>query len=232
MDKKPISVQTLKRLPTYYNFLLSLPPSCMHISATTIAKALGLHDVQVRKDLACISDRGRPRVGYPVTRLREDIQSFLYCRTIHSAVLVGTDSLGRAILSYADFSHHGWDIAAAFDPSDKLAGSKIYGKQVVLMEKMPELCQRMHVHIGILATDEPTAHALCPLLIRCGIRAIWNFTQAQLEVPPDIFVQNENLDVSLWRITQFLTQKQEQEAKETLYETQKERIDHSYDGSI
>ncbi|HOC34948.1 MAG TPA: winged-helix domain-containing protein, partial [Ruminococcus flavefaciens] len=51
---KNITTQTLSRLPLYFNYLTSLPEDKKNgnISATAIAEALGLNDVQVRKDLA------------------------------------------------------------------------------------------------------------------------------------------------------------------------------------
>jgi len=58
-----VSKKLLKRLPIYLNYLKSLPDSVENVSATTMAKGLGLGDVQVRKDLAKISDTGRRRVG-------------------------------------------------------------------------------------------------------------------------------------------------------------------------
>ena len=60
MEKK-ISKFVLKRLPGYLAYLKSLPDTAPeHISATTLANALGMGQVQVRKDLAMVSDGGRP----------------------------------------------------------------------------------------------------------------------------------------------------------------------------
>ena len=63
---KNITSQTLQRLPMYLSYLMSLPENRRNgnISATAIAEALGLNDVQVRKDLASVSSGGRPKVGY------------------------------------------------------------------------------------------------------------------------------------------------------------------------
>ena len=49
-----VSVNTLQRLPTYLNYLKSLDDDG-NISSTEIARALGLNDVQVRKDLSSVS---------------------------------------------------------------------------------------------------------------------------------------------------------------------------------
>ncbi len=47
------------------------------ISATAIAEALNLNDVQVRKDLAAVSSSGKPKIGYVTADLIEELESFL-----------------------------------------------------------------------------------------------------------------------------------------------------------
>ena len=78
MERKEISKSVLKRLPGYLSYLKSLPDgTATYISATALATALGLGDVQVRKDLAMVSNGGRPKVGYLREQLIEDISQFL-----------------------------------------------------------------------------------------------------------------------------------------------------------
>ena len=55
MQRKEISKSVLKRLPGYLAYLKSIPEgSAPHISATALANALGMGEVQVRKDLALV----------------------------------------------------------------------------------------------------------------------------------------------------------------------------------
>ena len=61
MNGYSIPKATLGRLPQYLAYLRSLPEMRNTISATAIAKALSLGDVQVRKDLAAVSGRASPR---------------------------------------------------------------------------------------------------------------------------------------------------------------------------
>ena len=62
--EKEISRATLKRLPTYLSYLKGLPEnSGANISATALAAGLHMGEVQVRKDLALVSDGGRPKIG-------------------------------------------------------------------------------------------------------------------------------------------------------------------------
>ena len=64
MDRGNISKLTLQRLPTYLSYLKSLPAQGNDaVSAAAIAGALGLGEVQVRKDLAAVSSAGRPKRG-------------------------------------------------------------------------------------------------------------------------------------------------------------------------
>ena len=67
---------------------------------------------------------GKPRVGFCVHGLIEDIQHFLGYDNANVAVLVGAGHLGQALLSYGEFAHYGLKIAAAFDNNPDLQGSK------------------------------------------------------------------------------------------------------------
>ena len=54
----------MRRLPCYLNYLKGIPSGSGYISSATVASALGYGDVQVRKDLAQISGRGKRMDGY------------------------------------------------------------------------------------------------------------------------------------------------------------------------
>jgi len=199
-----ISKQTLKRLPDYLNFLKSLQKDHeAYISAPTIAKAMRLNEVQVRKDLAAVStSAGKPKKGFLITELIKSISSFLGYGNAKEAVLVGTGQLGRALLSYSGFENYGMKIVAAFDKLP--VSSTISSKPVLTMDKLEDLCRRMHVHIGIITVPEPAAQEVCDKLVRSGVLAIWNFAPVHLRVPEHILVQNENMAVSLALLSKHL----------------------------
>ena len=90
MEEKKVSKSVLKRLPGYLAYLKNLPEDApAHISATSLANALGMGEVQVRKDLAIVSDGGRPKIGYQREGLIADIEQFLGYDNTTDAVLVG-----------------------------------------------------------------------------------------------------------------------------------------------
>lgn len=208
MEFKPISTQTLQRLPLYLSFLKSLPnDSVANISATTIAASLHLNDVQVRKDLASVSSGGRPKVGYITEKLIRDIDHYLGYDNAQSAVIVGTGNLGRALLSYKGFSEYGLDIVLAFDKEESIIGTTISGKPVFSTDKLKDLCTRMKIRIGIITVPEQEAQDVCDALIESGILAILNFAHVHLKVPKNVLVQNENMASSLAVLSKHLKEK-------------------------
>ena len=118
-----ISKHTLQRLPMYLSYIQGLPEDApKNISATTIAEALQLNDVQVRKDLASVSSSGKPKVGYNVKDLIAELEAFLGYNDIDNAVIVGAGSLGKALLNYSGFKAYGLNIIAAFDLCEEPTG--------------------------------------------------------------------------------------------------------------
>ena len=197
MECKEISKSVLKRLPGYLAYLKSLPDgTAVYISATALANALGMGEVQVRKDLAMVSDGGRPKIGYLREGLIDDIEQFLGYDNTTDAVLIGAGKLGQALLGYSGFSDYGLRILAAFDmaPSAQTADSD---KPILPMEQLKSFCVEHKVRMGIITVPAAHAQTVCDQLIACGIRAIWNFAPTHLDVPANILVQNENMATSL-----------------------------------
>lgn len=214
MDNTSISRQALGRMPYYLGYLKKLEASAIqNVSAPIVAAALGLNEVQVRKDLAAVSHTaGKPRTGFVVAELVRDIEHFLGYDDVNNAVLIGAGALGRALLSYKGFSGYGLEILAAGDIDPALIGTEINGKRILEPEHLAELCRRAHVHIGIITVPADQAQAACDLLLSAGILAIWNFAPTHLEVPDDILVHNENIASSLALLSKHLTQRLDRES--------------------
>ncbi len=191
-----ISKHTLQRLPMYLSYIQGLPEDApKNISATTIAEALQLNDVQVRKDLASVSSSGKPKVGYNVKDLIAELETFLGYNDIDNAVIVGAGSLGKALLNYSGFKAYGLNIIAAFDLCEE--PTEFQGKTVFPIAQLGSFCRKVNVHIGIITVPASSAQEICDLLVESGIRAIWNFAPVHLVVPDGILVQNENMASSL-----------------------------------
>ena len=194
-QNKEVSKSVLKRLPGYLLYLKNLPEDApAHISATALAAALGMGEVQVRKDLALVSDGGRPKIGYLRSALVEDIEAFLGYDNTTDAIIVGAGKLGCALLGYEGFAEYGLNIVAAFDrtPHEDMSGKPVYP-----VDNLPSFCKRNKVLMGIITVPAAHAQEVADRMIECGIKAIWNFAPVHLEVPENIIVQNEDIAASL-----------------------------------
>ena len=206
MDEKTISVRTLRRLPVYLHYLHSIKDLQKNISATSISTTFGLNDVQVRKDLGAVSGSGRPKTGYVIEELIQQIEKYLGCKTETKTILVGAGNLGKALLTYQGFEDFGLNIIAAFDKSKEIVGTKINGKPVLEIKKIKEVCQKKQIQLGIITVPVSSAQKVCDELVSYGIKGIWNFAPTILKVPDDVIVENENLASSLAILSKHLKQ--------------------------
>ena len=214
MEKKQVSKSVLKRLPGYLAYLKSMPENApAHISATALANALGMGEVQVRKDLAMVSDGGRPKIGYLRESLIDDIEQFLGYDNTTDAVLIGAGKLGQALMAYKGFDEYGLNILAAFDAKPQMEKTE-EGKPIYPIEKLAHFCRVHKVLMGIITVPVESAQEVADLLIAEGIKAIWNFAPTHLDVPAGILVQTENMATSLAVLSVHL-QAQIKEEKET-----------------
>lgn len=198
MKETLISKATLGRLPLYLEHLKALPDSeSKNISATTIAKGLGLGEVQVRKDLGSVVGTGKPKVGYVITDLIKKLEKVLGFNNKKSAVIVGAGKLGRALLDYEGFGAYGLEIVAAFDNAMERCGTSMSNKSIYPVEQFASFCMDNNVKIGIIAVPQSAAQKVCDMMVKSNITAIWNFSPVGLEVPDNVILQQENLALSL-----------------------------------
>ena len=196
METTKVSRKLLQRLPIYLNHLRTLPEDSDNVSATAIAAAVGLGHVQVRKDLAKVSEGGRCRVGRSREKLIRDIENYLDYVSPTGTIIVGAGKLGQALLDYGGFEESGLNVMAGFDiaPAAQKTGT---GKPIYSMSRLESFCRCYNVQIGIIAVPAENAQTVCDTLVTHGIHAIWNFAPVNLKVPDYVTVQSENLAVSL-----------------------------------
>ena len=195
MNGYSIPKATLGRLPQYLEYLRTLPGIRRTISATAIAKALSLGDVQVRKDLAAVCGAGKPKIGYETDKLITDIESHLGYERLTNAVLVGAGKLGRALLDYDGFEDFGVKIVAGFDCNETVLTKGT--KDILPIRDIEVYCREHDVKLGIITVGGGSAQEVCDKLVESGIKAIWNFAPVTLKVPNGVLLKQENLALSL-----------------------------------
>ena len=197
MNGYSIPKATLGRLPQYLEYLNGVKEERRTISATAIAKALFLGDVQVRKDLAAVSGAGKPKIGYETDKLIVDIESHLGYERLTNAVLVGAGKLGRALLDYDGFQDFGVRIVAGFDCNEEVITMKNSSKEILPIRSLEAYCKENEVRLGIITVGQGSAQLVCDKLVESGVEAIWNFAPCALKVPSSVILKQENLALSL-----------------------------------
>lgn len=185
---------SIRRLPSYLHIIRNAQRnSQFYISGTVIAQELNLEPIQVRKDLAITGIIGKPKKGYPVDALIAAVERYLGWDEMHDAVVVGAGNLGSALMGYPEFRIHGLHIVAAFDTDPDKIGKKIHGVTVLNLADLESTIHGSKVDYAILTVPSPHAQETADTLVKSGIRAIWNFTNAKLKVPDEVVVHREDL---------------------------------------
>lgn len=194
--KSDIPVTSLQRLPVYLNYLKSLDAEG-YISSGAIARALGMGEVLVRKDLAYTSAQGRTRVGYVLKELISALEDYLGCNDKKKAVIVGAGELGNALLSYGGFSNYGIEIVCAFDTDPEKVGTTIAGKPVYSAENAKEEIEKLQARLAVLCVPARVAQNITDVLTECGINKILNFAPVLLRVKEGVTVRNIDVAANL-----------------------------------
>jgi redox-sensing transcriptional repressor len=205
---KPIPEPTLRRLPVYYQYLKKMraEKGYDYVSSAQIGNDLNMLPIQVRKDLQITEAAGKPKLGYDVIELMATIENFLGWNNTADGYLVGVGNLGSALLGYQGFKDYGLNIIAAFDVDERKVGTEIHETKILHVSKLPSMIRRMGIKIGILTVPAQSAQFLADIMIKAGMRAIWNFSPVKLNAPPHVIIQHENLASSLAVLSKKLAQ--------------------------
>lgn len=196
----------VERLMHYYHLVAEQieTQASGHVSSAQIAQLLDMDDTLVRKDLAAIGVRGRPRVGFSAQQLMDAIRETLGFNERYKSIIIGAGRLGGAIASYAGFGKYGLDIVALFDADPLRVGEMLGGVYVKPVDALESVVREQGVHLAVLTVPAEAAQPLADRLVEAGIRAIWNFAPTSLVVPSSIFVRHEHISVGLAELAYYL----------------------------
>lgn len=194
-----VTMATYNRLPIYLKALHYMQKEgAKYVSSVSLAQTVRENPSVVKSDLSCaITCVGKPKVGYEINRLIDDIENFLGYNNAKDAILVGVGKLGQALMGYSGFAKYGLNIIAGFDIDDSIIGKTINGKEILPTGKIEGAVEKLGLKIAILCTQADHAQIMADTLVNAGIRAIWNFTGMHLNVPENIMIKNEDLAANL-----------------------------------
>lgn len=200
--KQKISDKIIGRLTLYHSILEDYAQKDIDIiSSPQIAFLLNIDDSQVRKDLNCLKNTGKSRVGYLVKDLTHSIEKTLGISKTKNAVIIGAGNLGRALAKYDNFESYGLHVGALFDNDSKKIGSKIDNKNIYDISDLKKRVHSDNIEIAILTVPWVSAQEVANIIAETEIKYIWNFTPKVLKPIEGIHILNENLMGNLLQFT-------------------------------
>ena len=155
---------------------------------------LGITSAQIRKDLSHFGEFGRPGIGYDVQHLLGRLTEIMQLDREQRAVIVGAGNLGAALVGYwGGFVDTPFRIVGIFDNNFGKIGRVLWNLEIQDVHRLPEINQKLHANIGLIAVPGPAAQEVADILVKGGIRAILNFAPAVITVPPAVALRNVDL---------------------------------------
>ncbi|WP_027438135.1 redox-sensing transcriptional repressor Rex [Lachnospira multipara] len=201
-EEKKISAVVIRRLPRYYRYLGELVENdVQRISSKELSEKMKVTASQIRQDLNNFGGFGQQGYGYNVKYLYDKIGKILGVNEPHNMIVVGAGNIGRAICNYSDFSKRGFVIKGLFDNNKELEGKEIAGVGIYSTDKIKDFIAQNHIEIVALTLPKAAAKEVASVVVEAGIKAIWNFAPVDLNLPPDVIVENVHLSESLMRLS-------------------------------
>jgi len=173
------------------------------ISSQELADYTHVNSTQIRRDLSGFGKFGKRGVGYNVDSLVSQIRKILRTAGQHNIALFGAGHLGQAIASSDIFADHGFRVVAIFDKDPTKVGQPVGpdGKPGRLMVRaygeLDRVVEEEDIVVGVLAVPTEAAQGVADDLVEAGVKIIFNYSEALLQVPPDVTVHTSSPAVDL-----------------------------------
>jgi redox-sensing transcriptional repressor len=169
------------------------------ISSQEISDYTNINATQIRRDLSGFGKFGKRGVGYSVESLLGEIRKILRTQGQHNIALLGAGRLGQAIASSPIFAEHGINIAAVFDRDPDMIGRQIgpNAGSVLDAKSLKDVVREKNIIVGVIAVPATSAQQAADELVGSGVRIIFNYSEALLDVPHDVQVHTSNPAVEL-----------------------------------
>jgi redox-sensing transcriptional repressor len=162
------------------------------ISSQEIAEYTNINATQIRRDLSAFGRFGKRGVGYRTDALLEEIRKILRTQGQHNIALAGAGRLGSAIASSPIFAEHGITIAAIFESDPEKVGQRVGDMTVSSVADVAEIVRERNIIVGVIAVPADSAQDAADALIGAGVKIIFNYSEALLDVPADVNVHTSN----------------------------------------
>jgi redox-sensing transcriptional repressor len=167
------------------------------ISSQEISEYTNINATQIRRDLSGFGKFGKRGVGYNIDALAGEIRKILRTQGQHNIALFGAGRLGQAVANSSVFADHGFNIAAAFDTDPAKVGQRIDGLEVADYGRLRDVIRDKNIIVAVLAVPQDAAQQVANDVVGAGVKIIFNYTDALLNVPHDVTVHTTSPAVEL-----------------------------------
>jgi redox-sensing transcriptional repressor len=167
------------------------------ISSQELADYTHVNSTQIRRDLSGFGKFGKRGVGYNVDSLVTQIRKILRTSGQHNIALFGAGHLGTAIATSDIFADHGFRVVAVFDVDEEKVGTKIGPLTVRHISELRAVIDEDEIVVAVLAIPSGAAQKLADELADAGVKIIFNYSDALLQVPPEVTVHTSSPAVDL-----------------------------------
>ena len=193
-SKSKIPDAVIKRLPRYYRYLGDLlQMGISRVSSKDLSVRMGLTSSQVRQDFYNFGGFGVQGYGYDVEYLYNEIRKILGLERNFRLIIVGVGNLGTAVAKYLQVKKDGYLLLGLFDAKPSIIGTKVGDLEVQDISLLNDFVKVNAIDIAALSVPARNARETATMLVEAGIRGIWNFTPAELKLPPDVFLENVHI---------------------------------------
>jgi redox-sensing transcriptional repressor len=167
------------------------------ISSQELSDYTHVNSTQIRRDLSGFGKFGKRGVGYNVDSLVSQIRKILRTAGQHNIALFGAGHLGRAIASSDIFADHCFRVVAIFDADPRKVGHTVGNQAVRHVRDLKQVVEEEDIVVGVLAVPNAAAQALADDLVEAGVKIIFNYSEALVQVPPEVTVHTSSPAVDL-----------------------------------
>jgi redox-sensing transcriptional repressor len=169
------------------------------ISSQEISEYTNINATQIRRDLSAFGKFGKRGVGYSIDGLIAEIRKILRTQGQHNIALFGGGRLGQAIASSTIFADHGFNVAAAFETDESKVGSPIGDGDTTITAygELGDVIRDKNIIVAVLAVPPDAAQQVADDVVEAGVKIIFNYTEALLDVPPEVTVHTTSPAVEL-----------------------------------
>ena len=167
------------------------------ISSQELADYTHVNSTQIRRDLSGFGKFGKRGVGYNVESLVTQIRKILRTSGQHNIALFGAGHLGMAIATSDIFADHGFRVVAMFDVDENKVGTQVGVLTVRRNSELREVIEDQDIVVAVLAVPTAAAQAVADELVEAGVKIIFNYSDALLQVPPEVTVHTSSPAVDL-----------------------------------